>query len=56
MRIPADSILLEGDRIEIDQSELTGESEERTKRSVNHENQMNGADAVLLSRCLVKTG
>lgn len=56
MRIPADSILIAGQRILVDQSELTGEPEEQERVVVDELNHKTGAACTLLSRSMVKSG
>jgi magnesium-transporting ATPase (P-type) len=38
MRIPADSIIIEGNNISVDESELTGESDTKERSALNFEN------------------
>ena len=56
MKIPADSILLEGQAVACDESDLTGESELVHKVPLDAENYKNGAECTLLARSMVNTG
>jgi magnesium-transporting ATPase (P-type) len=38
MRIPADSIVIQGNNILVDESDLTGESDTRERSTLNYDN------------------
>ena len=56
MRIPADSLLIEGSDITINQSELTGESDTVERAPLNNENHQYGVNCTLLAQSLVSQG
>jgi P-type E1-E2 ATPase len=56
MKIPADSILLDGKSIFCDMSELTGETELVEKNTLDGDNDKTGADCILHGRSLVSSG
>lgn len=56
MKIPADSILLEGRDVACEESDLTGEPDVVFKMALDQENHKNGADCTLLARSLACTG
>ena len=56
MRIPADSILIQSSAITVDESELTGESDDLERRVITRDNHKDGESSVLLARSNVKTG
>ena len=56
MRVPADSILLEGKDITLDNSELTGESIAQEREVLSEENHMDGTDCTVRAKAMVCTG
>jgi P-type E1-E2 ATPase len=56
MKIPADSLLIEGRNIECNESDLTGESRSIVKEVVDLGNYKQGADCSLLGKSLVISG
>ena len=56
MRIPADSILIQGCSVSVDESDLTGESLEQQRKAITDQNHQLGTSAVLLARSNIKTG
>jgi magnesium-transporting ATPase (P-type) len=53
MRIPADSILLEGIDISTDESAMTGEPDHMEKSAVTEENYESNPDPFLLGKTLI---
>lgn len=56
MRIAADSILICGKGIEVDESELTGETIQVGKVPIDEDNYKSGADCTLLAKSLILQG
>jgi Ca2+-transporting ATPase len=55
-KMPADAIMIEGQDVIIEDSELTGESESFPKVPVTLQNYKDGACCTLLAKSLVQTG
>ena len=56
MKVPADSILIEGQDVLCVESDITGESEGLFKTPLDYENHKQGADCILLARSYVSEG
>ena len=56
MKVPADCILLDGIDVNIDESAVTGESEQIEKCQVTEDNYERNPDPFLLSKTLVLQG
>ena len=54
--VPAESVLVQGNRIMIDESAMTGESDLREKRPFTEENMEDSIDSILLSMTHVHEG
>jgi magnesium-transporting ATPase (P-type) len=54
--MPADVIMIEGQDVITEESELTGESESFPKEPVDLINYQNGACCTILGKCLVQSG
>jgi magnesium-transporting ATPase (P-type) len=55
-KMPADVIMIEGQDVITEESELTGESESFPKEPVDLINYQNGACCTILGKCLVQSG
>ena len=56
MKVPADSILIEGENIECDEGALSGESDPEKKRVLDDESLKQGAKATLFAQTVVTMG
>jgi Ca2+-transporting ATPase len=49
-KIPADSILIRGDKVECTEADLTGEADARAKEAITIENYKSGSECTLLAK------